>query len=90
MDIHWDPQKAITNHRKHGIHFREVEPVFYDPHAIVTEDLGSIDEQRLVVIGLDTRQRVVTVVYCLRSQAVRVISARKATRSERSSYEKRI
>lgn len=88
--IVWDPNKARLNQLKHGVHFREVEPVFYDPHAILLEDTESIGEARWVVIGLDTKLRLVTVVYCIRTEEIRVVSARKATAAEKRSYEKRV
>jgi uncharacterized DUF497 family protein len=90
MKIAWDMDKARVNVRKHGLHFREVEPVFFDPNAIVTEDIGSIDEQRHVVIGMGALSRLVTVVYCYRRGNIRVISARKSTAGERKTYEERI
>lgn len=87
MDVVWDPAKARSNLKKHGVSFADVEPVFYDPFAISLEDPGSTHENRYVVVGMDALSRVVVVVYTYRNVAVRLISARKATKSEREAYE---
>ena len=87
MDVIWDPAKARSNLQKHGVSFSDVEMVFYDPYAISFEDLGSYDENRFVVIGMDAISRVVVAVYAYREMSIRLISARKATQSEREKYE---
>ena len=87
MDVIWDPAKARSNLKKHGLSFADVETVFYDPFAISLEDPGSTHENRYVVVGMDALSRVVVVVYTYRNVAVRLISARKATKSEREAYE---
>lgn len=87
MDVIWDPAKARSNLKKHGLSFADVETVFYDPFAISLEDAGSTHENRYVVVGMDALSRVVVVVYTYRNVAVRLISARKATKSEREAYE---
>lgn len=87
MDVVWDPAKARSNVKKHGVSFADVETVFYDPFAISLEDPGSTHENRYVVVGMDALSRVVVVVYTYRNVAVRLISARKATKSEREAYE---
>jgi len=67
-----------------------MEPVFYDPHAISFEDKNSKSEARYVVIGLDALERVVVVVYTYRGNIIRLISARKAGKAERTIYEEGI
>ena len=90
MEITWDSVKAKTNRLKHRILFSEVEPVFYDPNAICIEDTGSNRESRYIVIGLDSLGRVVVAVYTYRDATIRLISARKASTTERKAYEKGI
>jgi len=89
-EITWDPIKAKSNRLKHRISFSEVESVFYDPNAISLEDEDSKNEARYVVIGLDSLERAVVVVYTFRDTVIRLISARKASKAERKAYEKGI
>jgi len=88
--ITWDPVKAKSNRLKHRVYFSEVESVFYDHHAISVEDIGAEGEARYITIGLDSLARLVVVVYTYRNNEIRLISARKATRSEQKIYEKGI
>ena len=90
MEIFWDPVKAKSNRLKHRIFFSEVEPVFNDQNAISIEDMESEGEARHVVIGLDSLGRLVVVVYTYRDSAIRLISARKASKVEQKAYEKGI
>jgi uncharacterized DUF497 family protein len=90
-DLHftWDPAKARANVAKHGISFEEAETAFSDENAIVLPDPEhSPTEERLVLIGLSVVLRVLVVVHCgpQPSGAIRLISARRATRSERGQY----
>lgn len=57
-----------------------------DPLARVREDPDALDEQRLVALGMSNRGRVLVVVYTLRNEIPRLISARKATKQEESQY----
>lgn len=90
MKITWDPVKAKSNRLKHRVFFSEVEPVFYDPKAISIEDTDSEDEARYLVIGLDSLGRLVVVAYTYRESVIRLISARKASKTEQRAYEKGI
>lgn len=87
MDVIWDPAKARSNLDKHGVSFADVETVFYDPFAISFEDRSAAGENRYVVVGMDGLSRIVVVVYAYRNTVIRLISARKATKSERAAYE---
>ena len=87
MDIVWDPEKARTNLKKHGIHFSDAEIVLFDPNALTREDVDGKNEQRFVSIGMDAIGRVLVVVYTYRGEVIRLISARPATKRERESYE---
>jgi uncharacterized protein len=86
MEYQWDRRKADSNLRKHGIAFADVVSVFGDDDAITIEDPHP-DESRFVAIGMDSLSRVITVVYTLRGESVRIISARRATARERRQYE---
>lgn len=86
----WDPLKAAANVRKHGVRFADAATVLYDPLGV---NLGESDvdgELRLVVVGRDHRGRILVVAYTLRGDVTRLISARRATRRERKSYEEGI
>ena len=90
MDIVWDPQKAKSSFRKHKIHFGDAESVLYDTMALTIEDQDIGGEKRFVTIGTDSTGRIVLVVYTYRGDSIRLISARKATSSERRYYEEGI
>jgi uncharacterized DUF497 family protein len=88
MSCEWDPLKANTNFRKHGIRFSEVEPVFDDDLAVtITDSESDPREQRFVSIGKGVKEKVLVVVYCYRGRNIRIISARLAEAHERAQYE---
>jgi uncharacterized protein len=82
----WDPSKAAGNRRKHRVDFADAVGVFEDPRALTREDPHP-DEQRHLSMGLDFLGRVVVVCWTGRRNAIRIISARKATPAERRQYE---
>ena len=87
MEIEYDPQKARLNLKKHGVSFEEAVTALYDPLALVQEDIDSVGENRWVFIGLSQDSNLLTIIYTLRNEEViRIISARKATRSEAKYY----
>ncbi|MEM7126186.1 MAG: BrnT family toxin [Chloroflexota bacterium] len=86
MNYQWDPSKAESNRRKHGISFSDATSVFMDDMGITIED-DYPDEERFVTIGSDALGRILVVVYTYHDSDIRLISARKATRYERSQYE---
>lgn len=80
--------KSRTNQEKHGISFPEAASVFGDPQAITfPEPDHSIREDRFVTFGFSRMNRLLVVVHTGRQGATRIISARPATRHERSTYE---
>jgi uncharacterized DUF497 family protein len=84
--IEWDPSKAATNKRKHGVSFREASTCFADPLALLLDDKAH--RERLVLIGVSERDRVLFTVFAeVADDGVRIISARKATTHERRRYE---
>ena len=84
----WDETKAAANLRKHGVPFEEAASVFSDPLAYTFGDPDhSVGEQRLLTFGFSQLGRLLAVVHAERGRAIRIISARKATRHERGIYE---
>jgi uncharacterized DUF497 family protein len=84
----WDPLKAARNERKHRVSFVEAATVFSDPLAVTFDDPDhSSDEDRFITIGHSTAGRLLFVAHADRVLAVRIISARKATRKETHDYE---
>jgi len=85
----WDPRKAASHRAKHGVTFEEARTAFYDPSALVIADPAqSQEEDRFVLLGLSERFRLVVVVHRHResSNVIRLISARRATRTEQQQY----
>ena len=86
MKVEWDPQKAASNKRKHGISFHEAVTCFADPSGLLLED--EVHPNRLVLIGVSEQSRVLYTVFAeLADDVVRIITARKATTHERRRYE---
>jgi uncharacterized DUF497 family protein len=84
----WDPQEARQNVRKHGVSFVKAATVFGDPLSVTIEDpVHSTREDRLLTIGLSTDGRLLVVAHAEREDAMRIISARRATARERIMYE---
>ena len=83
----WEPDKARANVRKHGVTFEEARSCFYDPRQIAFYDPDhSNDEDRELLIAHSNQGRVLLVSYTIRTDVVRIISARKATKSEEVRY----
>lgn len=88
MRFEWDGSKASSNLKKHRVSFDEAVTVFYDPLAATFEDPGhSHDESRLVTVGFSAEGRLLVVCHVERGEAVRLISARRATPRERRRHE---
>lgn len=87
MNFQYDPNKAASNLQKHGIPFPEAESVFSDPLTIQSEDVSSVGEVRFIAIGMSFTFKVLVVVYTFRESDIRLISARRATKSEVKAYE---
>ena len=84
----WDDWKAERNLRVHGIDFQEARTIFEDPFAItIPDDLHSVEELSSITLGLSLLSRVLLVVHTERKERIRVISARRATPTERRQYE---
>lgn len=89
MRFEWDENKAQLNIKKHGVSFTEAETAFYDASALLISDPEhSDDEERFILLGMSRNARLLVVCHCLRESetVIRIISARKATRTESSYY----
>lgn len=85
----WDPAKAASNLRKHGVSFEEARSVFYDEFAVQFYDnTHSADEERFLMLGMSSGAHLLLVCHCERAggSVIRIISARKATKQESFYY----
>ena len=85
----WDPRKARANQIAHGVSFDEAKTVFFDEYArIISDPEHSDDEERFVLLGMSVGLRVLVVCHCSRESGnlLRIISARRADKSERREY----
>ncbi len=89
MSFQLDPEKAQANLDNHNIDFSDVAGVFGDQWALTIKEHNVDDEQRFVTLGMDFLGRVLAVVYTYRHEDIRLISARRATRPERRTYERK-
>ena len=86
--VQWDSDKAAENLRKHGIDFADAVTVLSDELGLTVPEHHA-DEDRFVTVGVDALGRILVVAYAWRGDEVRLISARKATPSERRHYERK-
>jgi uncharacterized DUF497 family protein len=92
MKFGWNEKKAAANIEKHGVSFEEAQTAFHDCESLLIPDPDQSDaEDRFVLLGLSSVLRLLVVCHCYREndELVRIISARKATKKESSTYEKR-
>jgi hypothetical protein len=88
MQIEFDPKKAATNPVNHeGVTFDEAKLALLDPYALTKEDDDAENEQRFVTLGMGAKGRILIVVWTLRGETIRLISAWKANQPQRSRYE---
>ncbi len=88
MIVEWDGEKAAANEQKHGVSFRDAMVALEDPLSTTFRDPDhSGDELRFLTFGHDRSGRILVVAHTDRGDAVRLISARRATRAERRFYE---
>jgi len=85
MTFEWDRGKAEANRRKHGVDFADAVGVFEDPYALSRPDPFPAEE-RVATLGRDLLNRLIVVVWTWRGEAIRLISARRATPRERRHY----
>ena len=85
----WDENKNSINKKKHKVSFEEAETVFYDDRARIIDDPEhSEEEDRFIILGLSTKVNLLVVCHCYRASetVIRIISARKATKTETKQY----
>ncbi len=85
----WDERKNRLNQQKHGVSFIEAQTVFYDTMARLIDDPEhSMDEERVIMLGMSQRMRLLIVchAYYAKEHVIRIISARKATKTEQQEY----
>ena len=88
MTFEWDEAKAAANLVKHGVSFDEAKTVFTDPLFVDFYDPEhSVEEHRYITIGESKQGRLLIVAYTQRDEAIRLISAREVTSTEREAYE---
>lgn len=89
ISFEWDKDKNSSNIKKHGISFEEGQTVFVDENALFLHDPDhSHEEDRFILLGLSSNLRILVVCHCYKKtdEVIRIISARKATRSEQKQY----
>jgi uncharacterized DUF497 family protein len=93
-NFEWDPAKAKANQKKHGVSFELATTVFRDPRALsVFDEEHDENEERWITLGSSANGTVLAVCHTFQempsddSVALRIISARKATRKEQRQYE---
>ncbi len=89
LEFSWDPTKARSNARKHGISFEEAQTAFYDDNARLTHDPDHSDqEDRFLLLGMSAVLHLLVVSHSYREgdSVIRIISARKATKHEQTQY----
>ncbi len=90
MEFEWNKNKAAFNLSKHGVSFDEARTVFDDTFYVDFYDPDhSYGEQRYIIVGQSTQNHLLVVSYTERGNVIRLISARRATRKERETYEER-
>ena len=83
-----DFKKAKINLEKHGISFEEASTAFKDPLSLTINDpFHSSDEERFILIGMSYNNKMLVIVHTETGDNIRIISARKAIKKERSYYE---
>ena len=91
LKFEWDPRKAAVNTSKHRVSFAEAVTVFGDPLARIFDDEDhSSKEHREIIIGHSSKARLLVVCFSSREDNVRIISARRATKTERKDYEESV
>ena len=83
----WDSQKATANLRKHKVTFELACESFFDPFICYLDDEIVGSELRERVVGLTTTWLLLYIVYVMRDDIIRIVSARLVTNAEREIYE---
>lgn len=89
LKFDWDDNKNVLNQKKHGISFDEAKTVFADELGrLILDPDHSVGEERFILMGVSAYSRLLVVCHCERDEdTIRIISARKADKSEKQQYE---
>jgi len=93
IHFEWDPDKDVSNQKKHRVSFQEASTAFLDENGLLIDDPDhSEEEDRFILLGLSSSLRLLLVCHCYRAidGTIRIISARKADRQERNEYVRRV
>lgn len=91
QEFEWDTGNTDKSFRKHGITPGESEEIFLDQHLLVLDDLKhSQEEPRYIALGRTFEKKTLFLVFTLRANKIKIISARKANKKERGIYEKEL
>ena len=89
IDFVWDARKNVINKKKHGVSFEEARDIFYDENAIRYFDPDhSEEDDRFLMLGMSAKLKVLVVSHCYMEDdsTIRIVSARKATKREETTY----
>ncbi len=91
IKFEWNDTKASKNIEKHGVSFEEATTVFYDDFALQYFDRehSQLKEDRFLILGMSNNSRILMICHCEKESGdiIRIISARKATKNEKKSYQ---
>jgi len=89
LTFDWDPRKDAANRKKHDVSFDEAKTAFTDEFGrLIADPDHSADEDRFILLGTSIHSRLLVVCHCVRDgETIRIISARKANKRERKTYE---
>lgn len=90
IKFEYDSSKAAANFKKHNVSFEEAQTVFYDDYAVqFFDEENSETEERFLMLGVSCEAKLLLVCHCERKggNIIRLISARKATKSESKYYQ---
>jgi uncharacterized DUF497 family protein len=85
----WDENNLQKSFIKHNVSPKESEEAFKDENLILVKEVNFKNEKRYVVFGVTPRNRYLTVVFTIRNNLIRVISARTQNKSERKIYKEK-
>ncbi len=90
VSFDWDPGNELKSYTKHGVSKLEAEMAFQDPERLDFADpLHSLTEKRFITLGASNRPRLLCIAWTLRQKSIRIISARPASKNERTVYEEK-
>jgi len=90
IEFDWDKDNKDKNLKKHGVSDEECEEIFFDPRKKILKDiLHSTNEGRYILIGKTKLKRFLFLVFTIRKNKIRVISARNLNKKEKHLYEQK-